>query len=672
MQRLPLMQKLRLPLLLVLTFVMAACSRPAPRLEGEVKRTEPWRKETVELMASVAVQDNGRQKPLSVLAAFKLYDIHGRRDVKYSVKDESGTETKYTLEPTEWLLDVICYPSQAGRYPLFRIEHTGVLDALDIANDGQKLDFTYITYDQAYKAGPKLDELAQTYLKIDQGERSTVEAHIIELWRDVLAYDRLQRQFGALHFGVPITDKDLQDTFDTERVTVGVLAGKADQFQALLKRQGPEMKEASKDLLSVAEFTAGVISYDKDGFGVVAPSKEGETAWLTLGQAFETVIKGQRGPVVDAFASLQRAVEADSIIDKERALLQYRDATIAAAGSHYDTEQIERETNYYRASYHYKAIHWFLFAFLLAAFTWLVPRNKILWWGSMAVSILALGMLGYDLTLRCLITGHPPIKNLYDTFLFIAAVGVLLLLGTEFVLPRRIALAAAPFLGALLIMFARIYEVENASDHMDPLVAVLDSNFWLATHVTTINIGYAAGLVAAVLANVWILMRVCRLTHPSDVGAKALVRMCYGVTCFGLLFAVVGTILGGVWANDSWGRFWGWDPKENGALMICLGQIALLHARFVGWVRDWGFVVSCGIIGMVTVFSWFHVNQLGIGLHSYGFSAGLRDAVWTCYCVQLGFLAVGGVDVLLRPNPVRPDVAPTDPMAKAEAAWPAS
>jgi ABC-type transport system involved in cytochrome c biogenesis permease subunit len=188
---------------------------------------------------------------------------------------------------------------------------------------------------------------------------------------------------------------------------------------------------------------------------------------------------------------------------------------------------------------------------------------------------------------------------------------------------------------------------------MDPLVAVLDSNFWLATHVTTINIGYAAALVAAILANVWIVMRVCRLSYPSDVSAKALVRMCYGVTCFGLVFAVVGTILGGVWANDSWGRFWGWDPKENGALMICLGQISLLHARFTGWVRDFGFVIWAGIIGMVTVFSWFHVNQLGIGLHSYGFSAGLRTAVWSCYTVQMGFLIVGTVDVLLRPNPAR-------------------
>ena len=186
------MMGLRLPLLMLLVFVMAACSRPVPRLEGEVTRSEPWRQETVEQMASVMVQDNGRLKPLSVLAAFRLYDIHGRRDLKYSVEDASGVEKKFTLEPTEWLLDVICYPSQAARYPLFRIEHSGVLDALEIENDGQKPDFVYITYDQASQAGQKLHELATAYLNIEQKLRSTVEQHILELWSDYRTYDRLQ------------------------------------------------------------------------------------------------------------------------------------------------------------------------------------------------------------------------------------------------------------------------------------------------------------------------------------------------------------------------------------------------------------------------------------------------------------------------------------------------
>jgi len=634
--------------------LLVACSRPAPRLEGEVERSQPWSEEVVAQVASAPVQAEGRVKPLSVLAAFTLYDVHGRRDLKYSVPGPDGAPTKVTLEPTEWLLDVWCFPRQASRYPLFRIEHVGVMDALGFANDGQRQDFEYLSYAQVYGVVGKLEELATKYGRMEARDRDAVQEHILGLWSDFLKYDRLQRQLGALHYSVPVEEPELQELFGRERVDLGAVAAHADGFTRLLKAQDPDLRGAPAGLLQVAEFIGKAIANDDDGAGLVPPVDPSAPTWQTLGASVEQVIRGAAGgPVLDVLTSLQRAATGPDMQEREAALVAYRDAAVAAATplAAYDNDKIELETYYYRAAWHYQSIHWFLLAFVLAAVCWLVPRSKVLWAASLGVTVLALGMLSCDVVLRCLITERPPIKNLYDTFLFIAAVGVLLAVVAELVLPRRIALAAAPFLGALLVMFARMFEVADGSDTMNPLVAVLDSNFWLATHVTTINIGYAAGLVAALLANVWILMRVLRIAHPGGAAAKSLVRMTYGVTCFGLAFAVVGTILGGVWANDSWGRFWGWDPKENGALMICLAQVALLHARFSGLVRDFGFVVWSAVTGAVVVFSWFHVNLLGIGLHSYGFSSGLRDAVWTSYAVQAGFVAVGAVDVLLRPNP---------------------
>ncbi|MFN3245023.1 MAG: cytochrome c biogenesis protein [Planctomycetota bacterium] len=651
--------------LLGLFAFLASCSRPVPELDGPPERTMPWSDDVVEQVASAPVQSEGRVKPLSVLAAFTLYDVHGRRDLKYGYTTAEGTLQKVTLEPTEWLLDVWCYPRQAARYPLFRIENVAVMDALGFANDGQRQDFEYLSYAQVYEVVDTLQELAKKYGAVEQRNRNAVQEHILQLWGDFLKYDRLQRQLGALHYSIPLQEPELQQVFGGERADVGAIARHAAGFRKLLAAQDPQMTSAPKGLLDVAEFVGKAITNDDDGAGLIAPLDGDEKTWMTLGSSLEKVIKGAGGPVVEVLANLQRAVTAEALANKEEALVAYRDAAVSAAAPNelYDHDKVELETYYYRASWHYQSIHWFLFAFVLAAVSWLMPRNRWVWGASLGVTALALGMLGFDVLLRCLITERPPIKNLYDTFLFIAAVGVALAIVVEIVLPRRIALAAAPFLGALLVMFARMFEVADGSDTMNPLVAVLDSNFWLATHVTTINIGYAAGIVAAVLANIWIAMRVLRISHPADPPAKALVRMIYGVTCFGLAFAVVGTILGGVWANDSWGRFWGWDPKENGALMICLAQIALLHARFSGWVRDFGFVVWSAITGAVVVFSWFHVNLLGIGLHSYGFSSGLRDAVWTSYLVQIGFVAVGAVDVLLRPNPARSKVGDHEPPA---------
>jgi cytochrome c biogenesis factor len=139
---------------------------------------------------------------------------------------------------------------------------------------------------------------------------------------------------------------------------------------------------------------------------------------------------------------------------------------------------------------------------------------------------------------------------------------------------------------------------------------------------------------------------------PQQSLLKVLAKVTYGVTCYSLATGVVGTILGGVWANDSWGRFWGWDPKENGALLICLSQIALLHARMSGMVRDAGLVLWSIFSGMIVVFSWFHTNLLGVGLHAYGFSGALHDGVWISYTVLFSFLVLGAIDLIARPNVV--------------------
>jgi ABC-type transport system involved in cytochrome c biogenesis permease subunit len=153
---------------------------------------------------------------------------------------------------------------------------------------------------------------------------------------------------------------------------------------------------------------------------------------------------------------------------------------------------------------------------------------------------------------------------------------------------------------------------------MEMMRAVLDTNFWLATHVVVVTLGYSATFVGGFLAAIYIVRGVLTRTL-SETTAKALGRMVYGIVCFATLFSFVGTVLGGIWADQSWGRFWGWDPKENGALLIVLWNAIILHARWAGLIRDRG-LMNMAIFGnIVTAFSWFGVNMLGVGLHSYGF-----------------------------------------------------
>jgi ABC-type transport system involved in cytochrome c biogenesis permease subunit len=174
---------------------------------------------------------------------------------------------------------------------------------------------------------------------------------------------------------------------------------------------------------------------------------------------------------------------------------------------------------------------------------------------------------------------------------------------------------------------------------------VLRDNMWLTLHVLTITLGYAAFLLAAGLGHVSLAL------HALAPGRSALIRslstFLYRSLQAGTLLLAAGTLLGGVWASYSWGRFWGWDPKETWALIALLGYLALLHGRFLGWFRDFGIAVG-SILGFLGVLmAWYGVNYvLGTGLHSYGFGTGGLGYALAFVAAELVVIAAA---VLRRP-----------------------
>jgi ABC-type transport system involved in cytochrome c biogenesis permease subunit len=197
--------------------------------------------------------------------------------------------------------------------------------------------------------------------------------------------------------------------------------------------------------------------------------------------------------------------------------------------------------------------------------------------------------------------------------------------------------AVAAALGGVSLIIAHHLATE---DTLSVLQAVLDTNFWLATHVTCITLGYTATFLAGAIAIAFILAGLATpaLSYPTVL--RALYGMMYGVVCFAILFSFTGTVLGGLWADVSWGRFWGWDPKENGALLIVLVNAIALHARWGGLVKQRGFAVLCILGNIVTAWSWFATNQLGIGLHSYGRMEGATFWLSVFWLSQLGLIGV--------------------------------
>jgi ABC-type transport system involved in cytochrome c biogenesis permease subunit len=219
--------------------------------------------------------------------------------------------------------------------------------------------------------------------------------------------------------------------------------------------------------------------------------------------------------------------------------------------------------------------------------------------------------------------GRPPVTNLYSSALFIGWAAAALGLVLEAIWPRSIGVAVSSMLGFGTLMIAHFLSLDG--DTMIMLRAVLDTNFWLATHVVIVTLGYAATFVAGILGIIYVVRGVFT-RHVTKEMSKAFASMVFAIVCFATLFSFVGTVLGGIWADQSWGRFWGWDPKENGALIIVLWNALILHARMGGMVRERG-LMNLAIFGnIVTSWSWFGTNMLGIGLHSYGF---MGAAFWT-------------------------------------------
>ena len=209
----------------------------------------------------------------------------------------------------------------------------------------------------------------------------------------------------------------------------------------------------------------------------------------------------------------------------------------------------------------------------------------------------------------------------------------------EALFKRGIGNAIAAVCGFLTLNVADKLSLDG--DTMEMMQAVLDTKFFLMTHVITINIGYAAMYVAAMAGIISVIYALFKSEKENKDIFKLLNSTMYGTIAFAMFFSFIGTILGGLWADDSWGRFWGWDPKENGALLIVIWCAIILHAKMAGIIRSRG-IASLSIFGAaVTTWSWFGVNQLSIGLHSYGFTSQAAFWVMTSITTFTFFTLVG-------------------------------
>ena len=569
--------------------------------------------------SELPVQVGGRIKPLDSVARNTLLILSGRQTA-YAPDGQR-------MSAIEWFMDLCMRPEIADSYRVFKIEFPDELGMEGLAEKSKR----YYSYNDLT---PHFSDLQNLYLGIEAEveKRSAYERQIAEIYQGLILYNN--------------TLQSLHPTGDSERLDrlIDEYQSYEQTIQSGLLAIRQQQSGESFDQVALDRFIAFADSYLKLSqtarLSIIPPDTNSEISvlsdWKNVGLELLDAVKGEPlSAVLKQYAQgtmAYRSGDAESfnqIVQSQQKSFEYQYPNAAKR------IQFERWFNEFKPFA--LAIQLYVITFILLLISWLkwqVPLNR----SAFGILLITFLIHSFGLLARMYIQGRPPVTNLYSSAVFVGWGAVLLGIVIEHFYKNGIGGAMASLVGFATLIIA--HHLAMTGDTLEMMRAVLDSNFWLATHVVVITLGYSAMFLAGALGIAFIFQGLLSKRFTKDA-ARSLGTMVYGITCFATLFSLVGTILGGIWADQSWGRFWGWDPKENGALMIVLMGAILLHARWGGLCRERGLMALAICGNIITAWSWFGTNLLGVGLHSYGFTDSGFFWMLLFFLSQVGIIALG-------------------------------
>ena len=375
-----------------------------------------------------------------------------------------------------------------------------------------------------------------------------------------------------------------------------------------------QLYEISRNILRFEE-----ISYLK-ALKFIPPSNNSESGeWLS---PFDFILKGipaneNQEAILNSLQMYLANRLAGNDLEMSSALNRYEMALSTFQGINVKVDNLKKETWMNRINLFYISLGLYLLSFIFLSISWMIKPILL---NRVAYLLLISGTVihGYGIFLRMQIMERPPVTTLYESVIFVSLIILTLAVLIEYFRKDGLGIFVGSVSGSVLHYVGFSYTADG--DTLGMLVAVLNSNFWLATHVTTITIGYGASLMAGCVGHLYLIQEIRGVNSAS---LKSIFNNLFGITLLALFFTLFGTILGGIWADQSWGRFWGWDPKENGALLIVLWQLMMIHMRLSGLAKPKEFALGMALNNIIVALAWFGVNLLQVGLHSYGFDDGV-------------------------------------------------
>jgi ABC-type transport system involved in cytochrome c biogenesis permease subunit len=596
---------------------------------------------------ALPVAESGRIKPLDSLARILLREM-------------TGEESFQGRQAILWLADALFAPERVLPAKLFRIREARLPAMLGLPGRDD-LRYSFIELAGAFDArGDWLRQLA--------GKRET-SAQERELLRLFGAWQHLRQVTGSLillrplipldaemarDFGLPGREREQGTGRETTLDYLQALRLKPALMQALEEtaRRKPRLEDYTPEEQKKALLAFTLDRFAQEGRGnalmrLIPPGWEGENHWLSPWMVVET---GRESPASLRLFDRWRKLMKDWRGDDTARFRQESEALAGAMRAYKDARpaSLRVEVFYHLARPLTLALFCYGIGTLLAALA--LKYRKVALSASARV-LLATGVWlhGGALLMRMFILWRPPVSDLYESMLFVALIAAAGGMAAGWMMQggrrRMEASLAGAMMSSLLLASARVFAGEG--DTLEVLTPVLNTQFWLATHVLCITTGYGAALGTALAAQFYLARRAFarhngEARHPTEAHSPALQTL----ALIALLFTATGTMLGGIWADQSWGRFWGWDPKENGALLIVLWLVWLLHGRIAGQLAPLGFALGLGALGVIVALAWVGVNLLSVGLHSYGFTDKAARGLFAFSSAQILLLA--GFYVIIR------------------------
>jgi len=568
-----------------------------------------------------------------------------------------------------------------------------VIELIAVQDDGRKKPLHTYAHENIEQILGRSMFAASPSLKLPDGTKLDMMDMFMSIWmqtrawgdipcilvsykplKEQLGYDLEQKHFKALQ---------LEDN---------------EKFQALAKqardkRHNEKDKELT-DLEKEVEIVVARINLLKKlyasqfSLNIVPHPKDINGTWISLyglAQSYEP-------DSVEMFYSRERFDALNDKFQKLRASFWIRDAKAfddasvkfkialrEMSPSVYPTfDALNREAQYNKTRPFGKAWYFYLAAFVLGLIS-LKVRWQPLYYTVMTLFIAGMGIHVYGFVQRCLIAGRPPVSNMYESVIWVGFGVVFFALIFELIYKSRFYVLSGAGGAFVCLVLMDLLPVVNGNAQMPgfeanikPLQPVLRDNFWLTVHVLTITLSYAAFLLAWMLGHVTLTSHIFRPRQKKE--HHELHQFIYRAIQVGVLLLTIGTILGGVWAYYSWGRFWGWDPKETWAFITLLCYLFVMHGRFTGWWGNFGMSVGSVVCFLSVVMAWYGVNfvlgSLGNGgLHSYGSGAGGEEYVVGAIAVDLIYTGIAIARYrTFRSEPSKQEaLTSTDPVDQARA-----